>query len=219
MPLTVTDNVASVPRHRWDPRKSNSRSDTAALDNQMGKDAMTDFGLTAVNFTPTQSNGGAGGFSFGQAAATDINGAVRGFTTYGAIGGMTGNNAVAIYNAKGTMFHSWANARTLHPAVDANGSFAIRGHRSTQTRKRDGIWLSADFFQKYDIDLNFTRPTGSACFAGPLQGARCSIGARRAQAKPALPLQERLYQIIVRVSVDGREMDAAIDTGSPLQRR
>ena len=50
----------------------------AAPDNQMGKDAMTDFGLTAINYMPAQNTGGAGSFSFGQAAATDIDGTARG---------------------------------------------------------------------------------------------------------------------------------------------
>ena len=209
VPLTVTDNVASVPASVGAKEKQ-FEIDTAAPDNQMSKDAMTDFGLTAVNFTPTENNGGAGSFSFGQAGATDIDGAVRGRVTYGTIGGTTGNNAVAIYNAKGTMFHSWANAApfTLGSMQTDHLQFVV----TDLPKPGSGGILSADFFQKYDIDLNFSAHRFNMFSPDHCKG---EVLYWRAPGAAKLPFRYKNGQIIVRVSVDGREMDAAIDTGSP----
>jgi hypothetical protein len=209
VPLTVTDNVASVPATVGTKEKQ-FEIDTAAPDNQMGKDAMTDFGLTAVNFTPTQSNGGAGSFSFGQAGATDIDGTARGRTTFGSVGGVTGGNAIAIYNAKGTMFHSWADAEpfTLGSMRTDHLQFVV----TDLPRPGSGGILSADFFHKYDIDLNFSAHRFNM-FAP--DHCKDQVLYWRAPGAAKLPFRYKNGQIIVRVSIDGREMDAAIDTGSP----
>jgi hypothetical protein len=209
VPLTVTDNVASVPASVGTKEKQ-FQIDTAAPDNQMGRDAMTDFGLTAINFTPTQNNGGAGGFSFGQAAATDIDGTARGLTTYGSVGGMTNGNAIAIYNAKGTMFHSWADAEpfTLGSMRTDHLQFVV----TDLPQPGSGGILSADFFRKYDIDLNFGAHRFNMFASDHCKG---EVLYWRAPGVAKLPFRYVNGRIIVRVTVDGREMDAAINTGSP----
>ena len=209
VPLTVADNVVSVPAIVGTKEKQ-FEIDTAAPDNQMGKDAMTDFGLTAVNFTPTQNNGGAGAFSLGQAAATDIDGTARGITTYGSVGGMTAGNGTAIYDAKGTVFHSYADARsfTLGSMQMDHLQFVV----TDLPQPGSGGILSAGFFQKYDIDLNFQAHRFNMFSPGHCEG---QVLYWRAPGAAKLPFRYKNGQIIVRVSLDGREMDAAIDTGSP----
>lgn len=209
VPLTVTDNVASVPASVGTQEKQ-FQIDTAAPDNQMGKDAMTDFGLTAINFTPTQNNGGAGSFIIGQAAATDINGAAMGRATYGSVGGMTNGNAIAIYDAKGNMFHSWADAKpfTLGSMRTDHLQFVV----TDLPKPGSGGILSADFFRKYDIDLNFSAHRFNMFAPDHCKG---EVLYWRAPGVAKLPFRYRDGRIIVRVTVDGREMDAAINTGSP----
>ena len=207
VPLAVTGNVASVPATVGTKEKQ-FQLDTAAPDNQMGRDAMTDFGLRAIDFVPTQNNG-AGSFSLGQAAATDINGAAMGRATYGSAG-MTGGNAIAIYNAKGTMFHSWADARpfTLGSMRTDHLQFVV----TDLPHPGSGGILSAGFFQKYDIDLNFGAHRLNMFAPGHCKG---QVLYWRAPGAAKLPFRYQNGRITVRVTVDGREMDALIDTGSP----
>src|SRR5215469_9254888 len=86
VPLTVSDNVASVPASVGTKEKQ-FEIDTAAPDNQMAKDAMRDFGLTAIDFTPTQKDNGAGSFSTGQLQTTRVDGLGIGLGMYGSAGG------------------------------------------------------------------------------------------------------------------------------------
>jgi hypothetical protein len=208
VPLTVTDNAAWVPASVGTKEKQ-FQIDTAAPDNQMGKDAMTDFGLTAINFTPAQTNG-AGSFSLGQAAATDIDGTARGITSFGPVGGMTNGNAVAIYDAKGTMFNSMADAEpfTLGSMRTDHLQFVV----TDLPRPGSGGILSADFFRKYDIDLNFSAHRFNMFAPDHCKG---EVLYWRAPGAAKLPFRYLNGRIIVRVTVDGREMDAAINTGSP----
>jgi hypothetical protein len=208
VPLTVAGNVASVPASVG-TREKQFQIDTAAPDNQMGRDAMTDFHLTAVDFIPT-SVGGAGSFSLGQAAATDINGAAMGRSTYGSAGGATGGNAIAIYNAKGTMFHSWADARpfTLGSMRTDHLQFVV----TDLPNPGSGGILGAEFFRRYDIDLNFQAQRFNMFASDHCKG---EVLYWRAPGVAKLPFRYKNGRIIVRVTVDGREMDAAIDTGSP----
>jgi hypothetical protein len=209
VPLTVTDNAAWVPASVGDKEKQ-FQIDTAAPDNQMGKDAMTDFGLTAINFTPAQTNGGAGSFSLGQAALTDIDGTARGITSFGSVGGMANGNAPAIYDAKGAVFHTLADAEpfTLGSMRTDRLQFVV----TDLPRPGSGGILSADFFRKYDIDLNFSAHRFNMFSPDHCKG---QVLYWRAPGAAKLPFRYRNGHIIVRVTVDGRQMDAAIDTGSP----
>jgi hypothetical protein len=209
VPLTVTDNVATVPATVGTKEKQ-FEIDTAAPDNQMGRDAMIDFGLRAIDFTPAQTNGGAGSFGLGQAAATDINGTAMGRTTYGSFGGMANGNAIAIYDAKGNMFHSLADAQafTLGSMRMDHLQFVV----TDLPKPGSGGILSAGFFHKYDIDLNFSAHRFNMFAPDHCKG---QVLYWRAPGAAKLPFRYKNGQIIVRVSVDGREMDAAIDTGSP----
>ena len=209
VPLTVTDNVASVPASIGTKEKQ-FQIDTAAADNQMGKDALTEFGLTAINFAPAQIAGGAGSFSFGQSPGTVVDGTTIGFTQYGPVGGLTSDNAVAIYDAKGTMFRSWADA----------GNFTLGSMRTDHLQfvvtdlpePGSGGILSAGFFRHYDIDLNFWAHRFNMFASDHCKG---QVLYWRAPGVAKLPFRFQNGRITVRVSVDAREMDAAIDTGSP----
>jgi hypothetical protein len=209
VPLTVTGDAAWVPASVGTQEKQ-FQIDTAAPDNQMGKDAMSYFGLAAIDFTPTQSDGGAGGFSLTQAAATNTDGSTFGLSTYGSIGGATNGNAIAIYNARGRMFHRWATAErfTLGSMRTDNLQFVV----TDLPQPGSGGILSARFFQKYDIDLNFPARRFNMFAPGHCQG---QVLYWRAPAVAKLPFRYQNGRITVRASVDGREMDAVIDTGSP----
>jgi hypothetical protein len=208
-PLTVTDNVAWVPASVGTKEKQ-FQIDTAALDNQMGKDAMTDFGLGAVDFVPAQNGGGAGSYGPGQAAGTDINGKAIGRSLFGsASGGMSGN-AIAIFNAQGTMFHSWADAKPF-----TLGSMQVDHLQFVVTdfpKPGSGGILSAQFFQKYDLDLSFWAHELNMFAPDHCKG---QVLYWRAPGVAKLPIRYQYGRITVRASVDGKEMDAVIDTGSP----
>jgi hypothetical protein len=208
VPLTVSDNVASVPASVGTKEKQ-FQIDTAAPDNQMGKDAMTDFGLAAIDFGPPQNDSGPGSYTTGQMAGTNIDGTQIGRIMYGSIGGATSGNAIAIYNARGTMFHSWANAEpfTLGSMRTDHLQFVV----TDLPNPGSGGILGADFFQKYDIDLDFRAHRFNMFAPDHCEG---QVLYWRAPGVAKLPFRYEGGRIIVRVSVDGREMDAAINTGS-----
>jgi len=209
VPLTVTDNVASVPASVG-TKEMQFQIDTAAPDNQMGKDAMTDFGLGAIDFVPAQNGGGAGGFSLTQAGGTNTDGTAFALSTYGSAGGATGGNAIAIYDAKGRMFHSWADAApfTLGSMRTDHLQFVVTDF----PRPGSGGILSAEFFKHYDIDLNFQAGRFNMFAPDHCKG---QVLYWRAPGAAKLPFRYQNGRITVRVTVDGREMDAAINTGSP----
>jgi hypothetical protein len=209
VPLTVTDNVASVPASVGTKEKQ-FQIDTAAPDNQMGKDAMTDFGLGAIDFGPPQNNSGPASYITGQMAGTNIDGAQIGRIMYGSIGGATSGNAIAIYNARGIMFHSWAYAEpfTLGSMRTDHLQFVV----TDIPNPGSGGILGAEFFQKYDIDLDFRAHRFNMFAPDHCEG---QVLYWRAPGVAKLPFRYQNGRIIVRVSVDGREMDAVINTGSP----
>jgi hypothetical protein len=209
VPLAVSGDVVWVTASVG-AKENQFQIDTAAPDNQMGKDAMKDFGLTAIDFTPTQNDSGAGSFSAGQLAATDITGAQLGRAMYGSAGVATSGNAVAIYNARGTMFHSWADAQpfTLGSMRTDHLQFVV----TDLPQPGSGGILSAAFFQKYDIDLNFSAHRLNMFASDHCPG---QVLYWRAPGVARLPFRYQNGRITVRVTVDGREMDAVIDTGSP----
>jgi hypothetical protein len=209
VPLTVTDNAASIPASVGTKEKQ-FQIDTAAPDNQMGKDAMADFGLTAIDFVPTQNGGGAGSFSMGQLAGTNIDGSAIGRSMYGSPSGATSGNAIAIYNAKGTMFHSWADADpfTLGSMQTDHLQFVV----TDLPKPGSGGILSAGFFRHYDIDLNFWAHRFNMFASDHCTG---QVLYWRAPGVAKLPFRFQNGRIIVRVNVDDREMDAEINTGSP----
>jgi len=208
VPLTVTDNVAWVPATVGDKRRD-FQLDTAAPDNQMGKDAMTDFGLSAADFTPGRAPGTDGAFSMGQAQATDINGVARGFT-FTSAAGETGSNAVAIYDARGTMFHSWTDAKSF--ILGSMHTDHLQFVVTNLPQPGSGGILATDFFRKYDFDLNFAGHRLNMFASDHCPG---QVLYWRAPGAAKLPFRYQNGRIIVRVTVDGREMDAVIDTGSP----
>lgn len=210
VPLTVNDDVVWVPASVGTKERL-FQIDTAAPDNQMGRDAMTDFGLAAVDYTPAQSGGGAGGaFSFEEPGATDIDGSSKGLTSVGSIGGMTTGNAMAIYDARGDMFHSMTDAApfTLGSMRTDHLQFVVTNFPLPGS----GGILSSAFFKKYDIDLNFGGHRLNMFSSDHCKGQALYW---RAPGVAMLPFRYQNGRIIVRVTVDGREMDAAIDTGSP----
>lgn len=209
VPLTVASNVASVPATVGTKEKQ-FQIDTAAPDNQMSKDAMADFGLTAIDFAPVERNGGAGGFSVSQAAGTNIDGSAIGRSTFGSPGSMTGGNAIAIYNDKGTMFHSWAAAQPF--ILGSMQTDRLQFVVTDLPRPGSGGILSAGFFQKYDIDLDFAARRFNMFAADHCKG---EVLYWRAPGAAKLPFRYQNGRIIVRATVDGREMDAMINTGSP----
>ena len=208
VPLAVTDNIATVPGIVGTKEKQ-FQFDTAALDNQMGKDAVTDFGLAAVDFVPSNTDGGAGGFSAGRQSGTGIDGSSTGRATFGSAAG-TGGNAIAIFNAKGVMFHSWADAKdfVLGSMQTPHLQFVITDF----PKPGSGGIISAGFFAKYDLDLNFWAHQLNMFAPDHCKG---QVVYWRAPGVAKLPIRYLNGRIIVRASVDGKEMDAVIDTGSP----
>ena len=211
VPMQVADNVVSVPASVGTKEKQ-FQIDTAALDNQMGRDAMADFGLAAVEFTPSHSGGGAGAYGSAGMSAVDSGGRgqLMGLSgSYGSPGGANGN-AIAIFNASGTMFHSWADAKPF--ALGAMQTGHLQFVVTDFPKPGSGGILSAGFFQKYDVDLNFWAHQLNMFAANHCQG---QVLYWRAPGVAKLPIRYQSGRIIVRASVDGKEMDAVIDTGSP----
>ena len=209
VPLTVTDNVASVPATVGTKEKQ-FQIDTAAPDNQMGKDAMTDFGLTGHRLCADPEQWRRGELQPGAGSGHRHRRHGDGPRHVWIGGGMTGGNAIAIYNAKGVMFHSWADARpfTLGSMRTDHLQFVV----TDLPKPGSGGILSAGFFQKYDIDLNFGAHRLNMFAPDHCKG---QVLYWRAPGAAKLPFRYQNGRITVRVTVDGREMDAVIDTGSP----
>lgn len=208
VPLTVTENVAWVPGSVGSKEKEFQVA-TAAPDNQMGKDAVTDFGLRAIDYTPAQGAGSAGTFNIGQAAATDTDGTARG-RSFGSMVGGAGGNAIAIYDARGRVYHSLADSRsfTLGAMQTDHLQFVV----TDNPQPGSGGMLSSNFFRRYDVDLNFAAHRLNMFSSDHCKG---QVVYWRAPGVAALPFRYQNGRIMVRVVVDGREMDAVIDTGSP----
>jgi hypothetical protein len=207
LPLTVTDNIATVPASVGTKEKQ-FQIDTAALDNQMGRDAMADFGLTAEDFEPSQS-GGAGSFSVSQGSGLDISGKQNGALSFGSASTGLNSNAIAIFNAKGTMFHSWADAKPF--ALGVMHFDHLQFVVTDFPKPGNGGILSAKFLQKFDIDMNFSAHQLNMFAPNHCKG---QVLYWRAPGVAKLPIRYQDGRITVRASVDGREMDAVIDTGS-----
>ena len=209
VPLTVTANGAWVSASVG-PREKLFQIVTAAPDNQMGKDAMTAFGLGAIEFTPAQSDGGAGAFNVGAAALTDIDGTAKGRSYGSMIGGGAIDNAPAIYDSRGRAFHTLADAApfTLGSMQTDHVQFVI----TDMPVPGSGGILSSRFFQKYDADLNFQAGRLNMFASNHCNG---EVMYWRAPGVARLPFRFQDGRIVVRVVLDGREMDALIDTGSP----
>ena len=209
VPLTIDGNAAWVTASVGDKEKE-FQVDTAAPDNQMGKEAMHEFGLHAVDFTPAQNGGGAAAFNLGAAGITNIDGTAGGLSFGSMMGDGAGGNAIPIYDTKGNVFHSMAEAGrfTLGSMQTDHLQFVVTDHPLPGS----GGILSARFFEKYDIDLNFAAHRLNMFAPGHCAG---QVVYWRAPGVARLPFRFKDGQIIVRVTLDGREMDAAIDTGSP----
>lgn len=208
LPLTLTDNFATIPASVGSKEKL-FQIGTASPDNQMGKDAVADFGLGTTDFTPAHNDGGAGGFSLTGNSNTNVDGTTFGVTGFGSPGGLSGDG-IAITNAKGTVFHSWATAMpfTLGSMQTEQLQFVV----TDIPNPGSGGILSAGFFQKYDIDLNFWGHRFNMFSPDHCAG---QVLYWRAPGVAKLPFRLKNGAITIRVTVDGREMDAAIDTGYP----
>jgi hypothetical protein len=209
VPLTIDGNATWVTASVGGKEKE-FQVDTAAPDNQMGKEAMREFGLHAVDFIPARNDGGAGAFNIGTAAVTDIDGTARGRSFGSMIGDGAGGNAIPIHDARGRIFHSMAEADrfTLGSMQTDHLQFVVTDH----PQPGSGGILSARFFEKYDIDLNFAAHRFNMFAPSHCEG---QVVYWRAPGVAKLPFRFNDGRIIVRVTLDGREMDAAIDTGSP----
>jgi hypothetical protein len=108
------------------------------------------------------------------------------------------------------MFHSMADAKpfTLGSMRTDHLQFVV----TDLPQPGSGGILSAGFFQKYDIDLNFAAGRFNMFAPGHCEG---QVLYWRAPGVAKLPFRFKDGRITVQVTVDGREMDAAIDTGSP----
>jgi hypothetical protein len=122
---------------------------------------------------------------------------------------MVSGNAVAIYNAKGVMFHSWADAGrfTLGSMQSDHVKFVV----TDLPQPGSGGIISTEFLKRFDVDLNFRAQRLNLFAPGHCKG---EVLYWRAPGVAKLPFRYRNGRITVRVSVDGREMNAAIDTGS-----
>jgi len=209
VPLTVADNIAWVPA-AVGTRQTQFQIDTASPDNQMGKDAAADFGLPTIDFVPAHNDGGAGGLSLVQTTGTNIDGTTFGTSGFGSIGGATAGNGIAITNARGVVFHRWARADafTLGAMQTKNLNFVV----TDIPQPGSGGILSPQFFRRYDIDLNFSAHKFNMFAPTHCKG---EVVYWRAPAVAKLPFRFKNGRIIVRVTLDGREMDAEINTGSP----
>jgi hypothetical protein len=201
VPLTVgADNVVTAPASVAGKEKP-FQIDTAAAANQMGADAIKDFGLGALDYVPSLSGGAA-------ATSTMTSGARGSGTSMG--GATMEGDGVAIFNAQGTMFHSMVDAKQF-----AFGAMRVDDLQFVATdfpKPGTGGILNADFFRKFDIDLNFWG--GSFNMFAPNHCAG-QVVYWRTPGVAKLPMRFQNNRIGVRVSVDGKEMDALIDTGSP----
>lgn len=212
VPLAVTKSSVVVPASIGGKERL-FQLDTTAPDNQMDKNAVAYYGLGTAEFTPS-NDGGAGGFSMtqqGGAIGLGSSGTVAqiGTSVYGSAGG-DGGNGIAIYNARGVMFHTWAETDnfTLGTMQTGHLQFVV----TDLPEPGSGGILSAGFFQKYDIDLDFAGHKFNMFSPDHCPG---EVVYWRTPGVDKLPFRFRNGQITIRVTVDGRPMDAVINTGWP----
>lgn len=125
--------------------------------------------------------------------------------------GASAGGAAAIYDSHGVMFHSMTEARPF--ILGSMRTDALQFVVTTLPQPGSGGILSADFFKKYDVDLNFAAHRLNMFSSDHCPG---QVVYWRAPGVARLPFRFKNGSIIVRVTVDGREMDAVLNTG--LQR-
>ena len=201
--LTVTDNVAVVPvaingtEHRF-------AFDTAAVLSQMTPEAARELNLHVSSGALPAKIAGTGAVAF--AMSTKTGGASSELPGGASI---DAPKAAEIYNAAGTRFGAAALVRDLQFGAMKNADVALQV--TDFPPKGTAGLLNGALFDRYDIDLNFHASRFDMFSSNHCPG---QVLYWRAPGVAALSMLYRDNRITVHVSVDGRDLTAAIDTGS-----
>jgi hypothetical protein len=197
MPMAVEGDLLTVPAEVNGKIRS-FQFDTAAIANQ-----MTDAAAKGLGLSPSGNNGAAA--VTGSVGAAMQAGGIMGTSN------MIGPAGLEIYDAKGTAYSSTVTVAdlTMRSMQNKNVDFYIT---PLPLPGADGV-LNIELFRHFDVDLNFAAGRFNMFSQDHCKGG---ILYWRAPGVTALPFLTRDNRIVARVALEGKELTAVIDTGSPI---
>lgn len=203
VPIAVTDNVMTLPVV-INGSEQRFAFDTAAIASQIAPDAARDLKLPVTDAGPARITGSG-------AAALAASPMTHGTGASGVAGAsLNAGDDVEIYDAAGRLFENFATVKNFQFGAMQNTDVPLQV--TTFPPGQTAGLLNNELFERYDIDLNF-HAARFAMFAP--DHCRGDVLYWRAPGMAALPMLTRAHRIAVRVTVDGKDLTALIDTGAP----
>jgi hypothetical protein len=206
VPLEVNNDQLTVPAD-VNGKTASFQFDTAALTEQMTEAAAQRLGLHPA--TPASGPQITGNFN--EAYGKASNGGFQMPEQDHAIAGSPLLSGGQIYDSRGTGYSSIATVAdfTMKTMQNKDVEFHISPLPPPGV---DGV-LSLGFFNRFDIDLNFSARRFNLFSKDHCAG---KILYWRAPGVTALPFLTRDNRVFARVMLEGKELTAVIDTGSPV---
>jgi len=207
VPLEVNNDQLTVPAD-VNGKTRVFQFDTAALTEQ-----MTEASAEALGLHPATPNNGGPQITgnFNEAFAKASTGGFRVPEQDHALAGSPLGGGGQIYDSRGTAYDSIATVAdfTMRTVQDKDVEFHISPLPPPGV---DGV-LSLGLFDRFDIDLNFSARRFNLFSKDHCAG---KILYWRAPGVTALPFLTRDNRVFARVMLEGKELTAVIDTGSPI---
>lgn len=208
VPLEVNDNQLVLPAD-INGKTRPFQFDTAAITEQMSEAAAEALGLHPV--TPAAGPRITGNIGQAFAMASTGGGKPPPPPQYHAISGSPLMPDGQIYDARGNAYSSIATVQDFVMKTMQNRD--VEFHISPLVPAGvDGVLSLSLFAGRFDIDLNFSAGRFNLFSKDHCDGR---VVYWRTPVVAALPFLTRDNRILVRVTLDGKELTAAIDTGSP----
>jgi hypothetical protein len=202
VPLQINNDQLTV------PADVNGKTRSFLLDTAAVADQMTDASARALGLDP-QTPVTGGPKVTGPIAALPIK--TMGSYGWGRISGAPNSDDVEIYDSRGMSHNAMVTVAdfTMQTMEDTNIGFHITPLPPPNV---DGL-LSLELFQRFDLDLNFPAQLFNMFSKDHCRG---QILYWRAPGMAALPFLTPDNRIHVHVLLEGKDLTAIIDTGSPV---
>jgi hypothetical protein len=197
VPMRIENDVLTVPADVNGTTHS-FQLDTAAIANQMTEASARAMGLPVEIYNgPTEISGS------GSAAAVANSGLM------GAENNISARPMLEIYNSRGLLFKSIATAKAFDLGV-MQGKDVDFQITDLPPAGVDGV-INIQMFRRFDLDLDFVDRKFNTFSQDHCRG---QVLYWRAPGVTKLPILTRDNRIVTRVTLDGKELTAIIDTGS-----
>lgn len=195
VPMRIVNDVLTV------PSDVNGTTRQFLLDTGARANQMTDVSAKAMGLPLTIYNG-----------PTEISGSAAAATVSGLIGqdyNISASPALEIYDSKGVMFKTVATAHDFQLGAMAtpDADFLVTDLPPPSV---DGV-LNIRMFHRFDLDLDFVDRKFNTFSQDHCRG---QVLYWRAPGVTRLPILTRDSRIVTRVTLDGKELTAFVDTGS-----